>query len=135
MHKHIDLNNFADGALLERVNMEIGKVLENIQDPNTDATKKRKVTITLDIEPNDRRELANVVSSVKSTLAPTTAVSASLMIGHDGRQVIGRELKSSMPGQYMVDVDSGEIVNDDGTKLEEPNTTAESTVIDFRKTK
>ncbi|KAB2860022.1 MAG: replication terminator protein [Exiguobacterium chiriqhucha] len=135
MHKHIDLNNFADGALLERVNMEIEKVLENIQDLNTDATKKRKVTITLDIEPNDRRELANVVSSVKSTLVPTTAVSASLMIGHDGRQVIGRELKSSMPGQYMVDVDSGEIVNDDGTKLEEPNTTAESTVIDFRKTK
>lgn len=135
MHKHIDLNNFADGALLERVNMEIGKVLENIQDLNTDATKKRKVTITLDIEPSDRRELANVVSSVKSTLVPTTAVSASLMIGHDGRQAIGRELKSSMPGQYMVDVDSGEIVNDDGTKLEEPSTAVESTVIDFRKTK
>lgn len=132
MHKHIDLNNFAEGALLERVNMEIEKVLENIQDLNTDATKKRKVTITLDIEPNDRRELANVVSFVKSTLVPTTAVSASLMIGHDGRQVIGRELKSAMPGQYMVDVDSGEIVNDDGSKVKEQS---ESTVIDFRKTK
>ena len=135
MHKHIDLNNFADGALLERVNAEIGKVLENIQDPNTEATKKRKVTITLELEPNNRRELADVVTSVKSTLVPAASVSASLMIGHDGRQVIGRELKSSMPGQYMVDVDSGEIVNDDGTKLEETSTTSESTVIDFRKTK
>ncbi|MCV9899842.1 replication terminator protein [Exiguobacterium sp. N5] len=135
MYKHIDLNNFADGALLERVNAEIGKVLENIQDPNTEATKKRKVTITLELEPNHRRELADVVTSVKSTLVPAASVSASLMIGHDGRQVIGRELKSAMPGQYMVDVDSGEIVNDDGTKLEDTNMAAESTVIDFRKTK
>lgn len=134
MHKHIDLNGFAHGALLERVNMEMDKVLENIQDPNTEATKKRKVVITLELEPNARRELADVVTTVKSTLVPTTAVSASLMIGHDGKKVIGRELKSAMPGQYMVDVESGEITEDDGTPIEDPSTN-EFTVVDFRKTK
>lgn len=134
MHKHINLNEFAGGALLERVNMELGKVLENIQDPNTDATKKRKVTITLDIEPNERRELANIVTTVKSSFAPLTAVTGSLMIGHDGKRVIGKELKSSMPGQYMMDVESGQVVQDDGSPIEELKK-EDSVVVDFRKTK
>jgi hypothetical protein len=43
----IDLNTFANGALAERANEELQKILENIADPNTDAKKKRKLTLTI----------------------------------------------------------------------------------------
>lgn len=35
------------GAILERVDYEMGKVMENILDPNTKATAKRKISVTL----------------------------------------------------------------------------------------
>lgn len=38
----INLNEFADGAALERFNREMKRVLENIADPNTDPTKKER---------------------------------------------------------------------------------------------
>lgn len=43
----LDLSNIAEGGLQEKVDMEMGKVFENIHDLNTKATAKRKLTITL----------------------------------------------------------------------------------------
>ena len=37
------------GAILERVDYEMGKVMENILDPNTKATAKRKISVTLEL--------------------------------------------------------------------------------------
>lgn len=36
------------GAILERVDYEMGKVMDNILDPNTKATAKRKISVTLE---------------------------------------------------------------------------------------
>ena len=43
--KDINMETFANGAFTEQINRELKKVTENIQDPNTDATAKRKITI------------------------------------------------------------------------------------------
>lgn len=44
------------GAILERVDYEMGKVMDNILDPNTKATAKRKISVTLELIPSaDRR--------------------------------------------------------------------------------
>ncbi|MCT4573522.1 replication terminator protein, partial [Bacillus thuringiensis] len=51
----IDLNSFADGALFERVNIELKKVLENIADPNTDPKKVRKINITIAVAGDQQR--------------------------------------------------------------------------------
>ena len=61
MRQIIDLNTFASGALAEKVNIELQKVLENISDPNTDHKKARKVTVTMTLKANERRNLANVL--------------------------------------------------------------------------
>lgn len=58
------------GGLVERLNSEILKVLENIADVNTEATKKRKVKLELVIKPNEHRNMADVDIMVSSTLAP-----------------------------------------------------------------
>lgn len=39
------------GAILERVDYEMGKVMDNILDPNTKATAKRKISVTLELTP------------------------------------------------------------------------------------
>ena len=40
----------SSGAILERANREAAKVQENIEDPNTDWKRKRKIQITLVFE-------------------------------------------------------------------------------------
>lgn len=41
------------GAFQERVDYEMPRLIENILDPNTSAKAKRKVTITLELCPDD----------------------------------------------------------------------------------
>lgn len=40
------------GAILERVDYEMGKVIDNILDPNTKPTGKRKITVGLELIPS-----------------------------------------------------------------------------------
>ena len=43
------------GAILERVDYEMGKVIDNILDPNTKPTGKRKITVSLELIPRPLR--------------------------------------------------------------------------------
>lgn len=53
--KHIDMEKFAGGAFTTQINRELEKVTENIQDPNTDATAKRRITVVIEFKPNEAR--------------------------------------------------------------------------------
>lgn len=58
------------GAILERVDYEMGKVMGNILDPNTKATAKRKISVTLELIPSaDRRTITVMVPQVPGQLA------------------------------------------------------------------
>ena len=46
----------AKGAFQERVDYEMARVIDNILDPNTKATAKRKITLTIELTPDDERE-------------------------------------------------------------------------------
>lgn len=116
MKKIIDLNGFAGGAVSEKFNNELQKVLENIADPNTDFKKARKVTLVVTLKANENRTLANVSVEAKSTIAPPQPIGTELLIDmdKDGR-VTGAELKSGIPGQMYVN-DDGEVLDDKGQK-------------------
>ena len=45
----------ARGAILERINYEMARVMDNILDANTKPTAKRKLTVTLTFTPDDER--------------------------------------------------------------------------------
>ena len=49
--------SMARGAFEERVDYEMDKVIQNILDPNTKATAKRKITLTIELTPDDERRL------------------------------------------------------------------------------
>lgn len=131
MKQIIDLNSFASGALAEKVNIELQKALDNIADPNTDHKKARKVSVTITLKANEKRNLANVVVDTKSTLVPAVGVETELIIDYtqDGK-VTGAELKSGIPGQAFMN-DDGEILDDKGKPLaaEEP---VNSKVVQFK---
>lgn len=93
------------GAIMERVDYEMGKVIDNILDPNTAAAKKRKLTITLELLPDDERQQIVVQTTAKSTLVPTTPIVTSLYVTanpSDGQMAVV-EMVPQIPGQFSMD--------------------------------
>jgi hypothetical protein len=93
------------GAILERVDYEMGHVLDNIIDPNTKATAKRKITVNLELIPSSDRKTITVQSTAKSTLVPTEPITTSLFITSQpgtGEMVVA-EMTPQVPGQVSMD--------------------------------
>ncbi len=68
----------AKGAISERVDYEMGRVIQNILDPNTDPRKARKITVELTFVPSADRTFIQVGAVAKSKLEPTTMIQTSL---------------------------------------------------------
>lgn len=112
----VDLNTFAHGALAERFNEELLKILENIADPNTDPTKVRTLTIKVKIAGDEDRNLANAKIQAQAKLVPAREVPAKLIIDYDTNgQLTGAELKSNIPGQTYLQEDG--VYSDRGEKI------------------
>ena len=96
----------ANGAFLERVDYEMGRVIENILDPNAKATGKRKITVTLELVPDNTRRSFTVSSTSKSVLVPTDPIVTTLCItaipGGTGEMVVA-EMVPQLPGQLAMD--------------------------------
>lgn len=93
------------GAILERVDYEMGRVLDNILDPNTKPTGKRKITISLELVPSADRRTITVLTTAKATLVPTDPVTTSLYITNQpstGEMVVA-EMVPKVPGQTALD--------------------------------
>ncbi|WP_078392046.1 replication terminator protein [Shouchella patagoniensis] len=121
MSKIVDLNEFANGAVIERFNIELQKVLENIADPNTDPKKARKLTLTVTLKADGERDIASVGIQAKSTLSPAKDIETKIVIDQDGAgKITGKELRSGVKGQTYFD-ETG-VYEDTGEKI-----------VDFRK--
>lgn len=99
------LEDFAGGAVAERIGSAIQRVYENIANPNMDAEKARKLTIELTFKPdkNDRTDV-DVTAIVKTSLQPEKAISSRMIVESDGRgNVQGNEWR----GQAFVPDEKG----------------------------
>lgn len=106
------------GAMLERFDYEMEKVVDNILDPNTPATKPRSITLTLTLKPDGDRKQIFHETVVKSKVQPTNPISGSVAVmpDHNGELSLV-EMVPQIPGQ----------VNMSNEEQREP------TVIQFRK--
>lgn len=89
------------GAIMERVDYEMERVIKNILDPNTKATAKRKINITLELVPDAKRQVITALTTAKSTLCPTEPITTSLCItskAGTGEMVVA-ELTPQITGQ------------------------------------
>ncbi len=90
----------ARGAIMERADYEMSRLLANILDPNTSATAKRKLTLALELKPDDDRQTITVSCTAKSTLAATNPVVTSLYVADEDSVV---EMVPQIPGQTGMD--------------------------------
>ena len=120
--KHINLEQFAGGKLSVQLNKALEKITENVQDPNTDAQKVRKINVSISFRPNDERNFV------------ATTVETDLRTG----EVEAVEIFNQIPGQMNVEdvIDQEE---DEPQKAFDPDTgeiyEPSNKVIDLRKAK
>ncbi len=140
--KHFNLEEFAGGKLSVQLNKALEKVTENIQDPNTDAQKVRKINVSISFRPNDERNFAATTVETKLSLAPELGATTALSMGRDLRtgEVEAIEIFNQIPGQMSVnDVIDQEEDEDETPKAFDPDTgeiyEPSSKVIDLRKAK
>lgn len=95
----------AQGAIMEQVNIEMGKIVDNILDPNTDPKKKRVLQLTIDFTPNQDRSRVQINASAKSKLQPINAVQTSIYVGADSStgELQAVEMVPQVPGQQSFD--------------------------------
>lgn len=110
MNEQLDKKSILEmsmGAILERVDYEMGKVIDNIMDPNTKATGKRKINVTLELIPAADRRQITVHSTAKSTLVPTEPVTTSLYVtsAPSTGELMVAEMVPQVPGQMGFDGD------------------------------
>lgn len=138
--KHINLEQFAGGKLSVQLNKALEKVTENIQDPNTDAQKVRKINVSISFRPNDERNFVATTVETKLSLAPELGATTALSMGRDLRtgEVEAVEIFNQIPGQMNVEdvIDQEE---DEPQKAFDPDTgeiyEPSNKVIDLRKAK
>ena len=81
VQSNINLETLAGGAFTEKLNEALMQVAENIQNPNTEATTKRQIQITLKFAPNKTRQLVSTQISVTTKLAATEAIDTQMIMG------------------------------------------------------
>lgn len=139
--KHFNMEEFANGAFTQQINRELEKVTQNIQDPNTDATAKRRITVVIEFKPNEERNFVTTGVQAKSTLAPSLGAVTALNMGKNLKtgEVEAVEIGNQIPGQMSIG-DMQEQQTEERTQMAravDPSTgeiyeTPESNIVDLR---
>lgn len=86
--KDVTLETVGGGAAGDLFAKHLPEILANIQDPNTDATKPRSITISITLSPRPDRESAMVVIKAAAKLAPVIPAAGTIHIGQRGGKLV-----------------------------------------------
>lgn len=127
----LDLQNIAGGALQEKADEAMRKVLENMQDPNTPWKVKRQITIKIAFTQNEERDDTAVDLSVETKLAPVSPVRTRMAIGRDLKdgKTYAEEYGRQIKGQMSLELEQEPSETEDSDNSD----TEEGKVIDLRK--
>ena len=99
-------------ALIEKIKIEALKVVENINDPNTEAKKPRKIVAEIVFTPSENRKMVGISFSCKpAKLVEYNEFETNAIIGEKNGQLIIIEQNSD---QLQLDLDR---VYDDVSEL------------------
>lgn len=139
--ENVNLRELASGAVQEKFEQAMEKVISNLQDPNTPWKNKRAITIRITFEQNEDRDDATVNVSVDTKTAPVKPIATRMAIGMDletgkpyaqeyGSQVRGQMsfiASPQMPSELLID---GKVVDTSTGEIKETEN-----VVDFRAAK
>lgn len=137
----LSLKDLANGALQEKVDAAMQKVLENMQDPNTPWKNKRKINIKIAFVQNESRDDAAVEISVSTDTAPVSPVVTRMAIGKDlmSGKTYAQEYGRQIRGQMSLDEYSAQTgtacqqTDEESVDTETGEILSETKVIDMRK--
>lgn len=96
--------DMAMGAIKERVDYDVIKVVDNILDVNTKAKAKRKITLTIEFVPDEDRQKISISVTSKATLCPTNPVSTALaFVPNPKGEAVLVEMVPQVPGQISLE--------------------------------
>ena len=105
--KRMTMATLCSGAVQEKVDRALRAVADNILDPNTDARKKRSITLKITFVPNeDDREDITVLVDVAKSLAPDAGVKTQLFVAKDletGAITVQEHQRGEIKGQLSFD--------------------------------
>lgn len=131
----LKLQELAGGALQEKANAAMKKVLDNMQDPNTPWKNKRSITIKLSFSQNEDRDDTEVELSVDTKLAPVSPVRTRMAIGKDLNtgETFAQEYGKQIRGQMSLDLDPPvQKIGDDTVDTETGEVIEKKKVVDLR---
>ena len=132
---NIDFNisELAEGAVQEKIDQEVRKIVANILDVNTAFKPSRKLIIDVEFSSDSTRQVIETNVTIKSKLQPSESVSTLMMAGrNDSGYIQPAELKSSAPGQMFFDANDSTLKTDVGIPVEEIE---DGGIIDFNSRK
>lgn len=134
---NLKLSELGEGSLQQRFDAAMDKVIENIQDRNTDETKKRSVLIQLDFTSDEYREIADIEMQVKEKLVPQSATKTRMLMSQDFEtgDIEANEMLSGVRGQTRMNFEKGEPETDIGESVSqvEQEEEEQNTIINFKK--
>jgi hypothetical protein len=112
--QRVSLATLGGGRAIEAVDVELERIFSNIIDPNTEAEKSRKVTLTIEVKPNEERTQAIVIYQAKSSLAPDKAHATMFYLGMSADGAVAHEVNPKQLGLPLTTrIDSDEVVDDE----------------------
>lgn len=84
-YQKIDLMNLQEGALNEKFQYELQKVIDNINDPNTDPKAVRMIQLNIRFFPDEKRKNISTKTQIKTTYAA--------LKDEEGRVVLSKDNK------------------------------------------
>lgn len=79
--QEVSLATLGDGAAIERFDLALQEVLDNIQDINTDPKKAREVVMKVKISPDQDRAVGKVSVEVVTKIAPVIPFGTHVFMG------------------------------------------------------
>ena len=91
----LSIDNMANGAVYEMAGEGLKRLAANIADPNTDATQKRELRITIKVSPYKDRSGAELAISVDTKLAGLKGVDGVMYVARRNGEYLafGRNTK------------------------------------------
>lgn len=109
----VTLVTIADGAALELFHKALRDVLQNIDDPNTDAEARRSIVLQFNFTTDDERRMAPVEVKCSTKLAGIKGASTMLYVGRHHGELVAvehnpkQELLFPAPGGELVPIAGG----------------------------
>lgn len=136
---HINIETLAGGAFTEKLNEALLEVAKNIQDPNTEATAKRGITVTIKFAPQKNRSVVNTSIAVTTKLAASEEIDTQMMMGVNvktGAVEVAECYSGQIAGQMSLmdteDADDDQHMDDGGAPEPEQEAAAIGRPLDLR---